>query len=103
MSYISEIVGDYKQALHVVGIILIVFIFAGIMLNFEGCTDFDGATRALEANGFTQIEMTGWRPLSASQNDFYCTGFKAKSPNGTMVEGTVTKGLMFKGNTIRID
>jgi hypothetical protein len=72
------------------------------MLLVTGCTDPRGTARVLEQNGYTDVEITGWRPLAADKGDYFATGFRAKSVTGTEVTGTVTRGW-FKGNTIRLD
>lgn len=68
-----------------------------------GCTDADNATRILEANGFTQIEITGYSFFSCSEKDTQSTGFKAVGPTGVKVEGAVCSGLLFKNSTIRFE
>lgn len=67
-----------------------------------GCTQPDDTRRILAAQGYTKIEITGWRPFAKSEKDVYSTGFKAVAPNGTVVTGAVTSGW-FKGNTVRLD
>ena len=62
----------------------------------------DEATRILRQSGYTQIEITGWRPFAAGKDDTFSTGFRAKSPSGETVTGTVTSGW-FKGGTVRLD
>ena len=62
----------------------------------------DEATRILRQSGYTQIEITGWRPFAAGQDDTFSTGFRAKSLSGETVTGTVTSGW-FKGGTVRLD
>lgn len=66
-------------------------------------TDAPGATRVLQSNGYTNIQITGYRWFTGDKGDFYHTGFKAKSPSGQEVSGTVTRGLLFKNATIRFD
>lgn len=85
----------------IMGLCVIAMVLAFVFLT--GCTDPKGATRVLESNGYTEIEITGWRPFMKSKGDYYSTGFKAKSSNGKIVTGSVTGGLIFKGNTIRFD
>lgn len=62
----------------------------------------DDATRVLKQAGYTNIHITGYRPLMAGKDDFFSTGFCATSPAGQTVTGAVTGGP-FKGNTIRLD
>ena len=72
------------------------------LLALAACTDDDNATRVLQQSGYTQIEITGYRPFMKGKDDTYSTGFKATSPTGARVSGAVTGGP-FKGNTIRLD
>ena len=65
------------------------------------CTNAGAALEALESQGMTDIQITGWAPLSCSQQDFSSTGFKAVNPNGKAVKGVVCCGLVFKSCTIR--
>jgi hypothetical protein len=71
------------------------------------CTDPAGAKRILEAHGYKNIQITGHNFFVGSEgnlySDWYHTGFTAQATNGTQVTGTVTKGLLFKENTIRLD
>lgn len=68
----------------------------------KACTRDNDARRILTEQGFTEIVITGWRPMMAGRDESTSTGFIAKSPNGTIVTGAVTSGL-FKGSTIRFD
>lgn len=78
---------------------IIIILFA---LLLTGCTRREKATRILEDQGYTEIEITGWRPFMASKNENFSTGFRAKSPSGKIVTGAVTERL-FGGSTIRLD
>lgn len=78
----------------------------GVMISctvISGCTDPDNARRILLQNGYTDIKITGYNIYSCSEDDSVHTGFSAKSPNGTIVEGTVCGGLLFKNSTIRFE
>jgi len=66
------------------------------------CTNPNSATRVLEAQGYSQVQMTGYNFFSCSESDFYHTGFKGLSINGTPVEGTVCEGIFFKNSTVRL-
>jgi hypothetical protein len=68
----------------------------------SACSDPSAATRVLKAQGYTNIEITGWRPWMAGKDDAFSTGFVANSPSGERVTGAVCSGL-FKGSTIRCD
>jgi hypothetical protein len=68
-----------------------------------GCTNDSKATSVLAAQGYTNIQTTGYNFMACSKGDFYNTGFSAKSPTGQQINGTVCSGLLFKGSTIRFD
>lgn len=68
-----------------------------------GCTDEAGAERILKANGFTEIQFTGYAWLSCSDKDTFSTGFTAKGPTGIPVKGAVCSGMFFKNSTIRFE
>lgn len=71
------------------------------LLFLVGCTDSSGAKRILEAQGFTNIETTGYALTGCSDDDQYQTGFKAKGATGKTVEGVVCCGLVWKNCTVR--
>lgn len=77
--------------------ILIIFIF----VLFIGCTNENGALDVLEAEGCTDIEITGYRFFGCSQDDMFQTGFTCKK-NGKDISGVVCQGVL-KGKTIRYD
>lgn len=66
------------------------------------CTRPDAANRLLQQQGFSNVEITGWRPFMAGKDDTVSTGFEATAPNGERVSGAVTGGF-FKGSTVRFD
>ncbi|ANT40444.1 hypothetical protein KMI12_121 [Klebsiella phage KMI12] len=68
-----------------------------------GCTDADNATRVLENAGFTEVDITGYKFFSCSEDDFQHTGFKAVGPTGKTVKGTVCSGIFLKNSTIRFE
>lgn len=68
-----------------------------------GCTDPGDARRILESQGFKNIQFTGYSFFACSKDDTFHTGFKALSPVGTPVAGTVCAGLFFKNSTIRFE
>lgn len=72
------------------------------MLSF-GCSQPDKATRILTDEGYTHIEITGWRPFSCGKDDDFATGFRAIAPSGHEVTGVVCSGLFFKAATVRLD
>ena len=64
--------------------------------------DPEGATKVLKSNGFTDIKITGYKWFNGTP-DFYNTGFEASGPNGLKMSGNVSRGIFFKGSTIRFD
>lgn len=73
-------------------------LLAALML--AGCTDADGARKALNGAGYTDIQVGGYDVFACGQDDQYSTEFKAKGPTGKPVQGVVCSGV-FKGSTIR--
>lgn len=72
------------------------------MFGLSACTRPEQAENVLAQSGYTEIEITGWRPFAAGEGDTFSTGFRAKAPNGQIVTGTVTSGIL-KGATVRFD
>jgi hypothetical protein len=78
-------------------------ILLGILVaTLTGCTDPKRATRVLNQQGFSDIQMTGYRFFICDKNDTFSTGFKAISPSGSDVTGAVCEGWL-KGATVRFD
>lgn len=73
-----------------------------LLLTATACTQPDKAKRVLEQAGYTDIQITGYRPFMAGKDDTFSTGFRAKGPTGKVVTGAVTGGVL-KGSTIRLD
>ena len=65
------------------------------------CTNPQKAEKVLTSQGYKDIKITGYNFAACSKDDWYHTGFTAISPNGSLVEGTVCEGLLFKGSTVR--
>ena len=80
---------------------VIIIILAAMFVS--GCTDAPKATAVLTAQGYKNIQITGYNFFACSKDDFYHTGFTAISPNGQSVSGTACQGLLFKGTTLRFD
>lgn len=70
-----------------------------VLMAIVGCTDPDGAKRALERDGYTDIEITGFDFFGCGKDDTFQTGFRAKK-RGHAVTGVFCSGY-FKGGTIR--
>lgn len=78
-----------------------ILLLLGVTL-LASCTDELGARRALESQGFRQIEITGYRYWGCAESDNFHTGFQATGAGGDRVAGVVCKSLT-KGSTVRID
>jgi hypothetical protein len=74
-----------------------------VLFLLMGCTNNPDAIRILQENGYKEIQMTGYNFFSCSKDDFYHSGFMAKSPNGNSIKGTVCSGILFKNSTIRFE
>lgn len=72
-----------------------------LVLFFIGCTSEDSARELLKQEGFTNVEVTGFRLFGCSEDDWFRTGFKA-TKNGKEITGIVCEGVL-KGKTIRFD
>jgi hypothetical protein len=81
---------------------LIGLILGAVIIPAIFGVDPEGATKVLQANGYKNITITGYKWFNGT-HDFYNTGFDAVSPNGTNVSGYVSRGIIFKGSTIRFD
>ncbi len=77
-----------------------IILIAAMALGLSACTDPDGARRALESNGFTDIDTKGYSFFGCGKDDQFSTEFTAKTINKTQVNGVVCSGF-FKGSTIR--
>ena len=73
----------------------------GLTLLMGGCTDSDGARKALADQGYEKVQITGYRWFKCDEKDVFSTGFTAYRGD-RYVKGTVCSGW-FKGNTIRTD
>lgn len=78
-----------------------VLLFALLALALVGCTNAGDAREALDAQGFTDITITGYDWFACSEDDWNHTGFIATNPQGKRVSGTVCSGLLFKSATVR--
>lgn len=70
------------------------------------CTRPDHAMHVLQAEGYRNITITGYRFFGCdsgkNSDDDWHTGFEATGPTGIHVTGVVCEGL-FKNATVRID
>lgn len=74
---------------------------ASVMLLATACTSPDKASTALAAQGYTDIELTGYAMFGCGERDTSRTGFVATGVTGVRVRGVVCSGWL-KGSTIRI-
>lgn len=81
--------------------LVILIILGSWIVSAIGFTDASGTRRILNQMGYTDITITGRRPFAREENEYYSTGFRAISPTGQIVTGTVTKG--WRGLTVRWD
>ena len=78
-----------------------ILILAIAIIAFSGCTNKTDAKRALKAQGFKNVQITGCNFFACGKDDFYRTGFTAVNQQGSKVSGTVCSGLLFKNATVR--
>lgn len=71
-------------------------------LILAGCSDPDGAKRAVEALGLTDVQTHGWSAWGCGKGDDFTTRFSATNAQGKRVTGVVCGGWL-KGSTVRID
>ena len=91
------------RASQVIAILLLTVVFGFLIIFFAlPRKDAEGAQRVLEDQGYTRVEITGWRFWGCSKGDQFHTGFKALSPAKRPVSGVVCDGW-FKGATVRFD
>jgi len=72
-----------------------------VSASIGACTNASSAKHALEAQGLTDVTITGYKPLTCGQSDWSSTGFEATNAQGARVTGVVCCGLVFKNCTIR--
>lgn len=80
---------------------LIVLCGALLLLGCDAFTEPEVATKLLESQGYTHIQITGYKALSCG-DDTFATGFTAVNPMGHEVSGVVCAGFN-KDSTIRFD
>lgn len=80
--------------------IILLFIASCLLV---GCTDGDKTRRILSDQGYTDIEITGYKVFECGDDYTFHTGFKAKAPNTHKpVSGVVCSGVL-KGASIKLD
>jgi len=80
--------------------IILILLAVGML---SACTEPGNAKRILEDQGYRDVQITGYSFFACSKDDTFHTGFKAISPVGKPVSGTVCAGLIFKNSTIRFE
>ena len=71
-----------------------------LCLGLASCTDPGRSQDALQKSGYTDIEIGDYDFNACGKDDEYSTHFRAKNPQGRIVEGTVCCGV-WKSCTIR--
>lgn len=72
-------------------------------IALAGCTDEDGATKALHSAGLKPVSVGGYAWFACdSKSDDFATKFTAVNAQGETVTGAVCSGWL-KGKTIRYD
>jgi hypothetical protein len=112
VSFISNFIATIREyfmknnkgfsLIEVLGVIFLVGVVGITILAPVIAVDADGATRVLQASGYKDVKITGYKWFNGNR-DYYNTGFEATAPNGTKASGNVSKGIFFKGSTIRLD
>lgn len=70
------------------------------LLALTACTDPDGAVKAAEAQGLTNVQPQGYSFFGCKKDDDFATKFTATGANGQPVEGVACGGY-FAGTTVR--
>ena len=93
-----------KRQRYLIGLVGIALAFAAIA-SLAGCTAPEDTRRTVEAYGFTDIEITGYRFTGCSERDAQHTGFRATDLQGRRISGVVCSNWVpwGKSNTLRID
>jgi hypothetical protein len=84
------------------GALVLLLVVALALFIPYACQSPETARKTLQDNGYTHIEITGYRWFICDEKDTFSTGFKAVTPSGKQVSGAVCSGFL-KGNTIRFD
>lgn len=85
------------------GIYGLVFAAYIVLSLIVGWTDPATATRALQEDNLTPVQVGGFAWLSCSRDDWYSTKFTAKNERGDIVRGVVCSGLLWKSTTVRFN
>ena len=77
----------------------IVLVVVAALTAFS-CTNESGSRRALEGQGFTDVEFDGYALYGCGDDDTFHTAFHAKNARGVSVSGLVCCGML-KSCTVR--
>lgn len=78
-----------------------VSLFFFILFLLSGCNNSEEAINALQASGYRDITITGYKYFGCDRNDLFRIGFNAVGPTGIPASGVVCSGPL-KGATIRL-
>lgn len=92
---------QWKRDFLVCGL-MVFFVIPLMLVASHGVTDNEGAARALQSAGYSDVVVGGSAWLRCDKHDIYRTKFRATGPSGERVSGAVCAGW-FKGSTIRLD
>ena len=79
---------------------IIVFLVVSVGILIAMYANDDPDKRAVESQGFTNVKIGDWAPLSCGEEDMTAKHFTATNPQGKSVAGVVCCGI-FKSCTIR--
>lgn len=80
----------------------ILFVLPVVALLSSCGVNVENATRVLESQGLTNVQITGFSLMGCGKDDSFASNFTAVGANGKEVNGTVCAGW-FKGITVRFD
>ena len=66
------------------------------------CSKTDSSIATLQASGYANVQLTGYRFMGCPRDDSFHTGFVAKTSNGNQVSGVVCSGWLM-GSSIHLD
>jgi hypothetical protein len=84
----------------VMPILVLLFVAIPACITISLYFSDDGEIKALESNGFKDIKMGGWAPMSCGNDDASSKSFTATNSAGKRVNGVVCCGW-FKSCTVR--
>lgn len=70
------------------------------LLLLVSCTDPKGTTELLESKGYTNIQITGYKPFSCWKNEI-ATGFIATNKDNEIDTGCVCSNFFSKRITVK--